>query len=89
MDDSLRTSTFSESQIVGILKEPETSAAVVASLGRRGLTRTVFCRYRNKYGGTSLPNVHQRPDGRLEQVPPLTSLPRHRLAREFAAGLFS
>ena len=47
----MKTSRFSEEQIIGILKEHEAGAAA-ADLGRRhGISRTVIYKWKARYGG--------------------------------------
>ena len=49
----MRKSKFSESQIVGILKEAESGVPVADLLRQHGISRTTFFKWRSKYAGAS------------------------------------
>ena len=50
----MRQSRFSESQIVGILKEAESGVPVADLLRQHGISRTTFFKWRSKYTGASV-----------------------------------
>jgi putative transposase len=47
----MRTSKFSESQIVGILREQESGRAVADLCREHGISAAAFYKWRSKYGG--------------------------------------
>ena len=53
----MRKSKFSESQIVGILKEAEAGIPVADLLRRTGVSKATFFKWRSKYAGASVPDV--------------------------------
>ena len=53
----MRQSQFSETQIVGILKEAEAGVAVNDLLRTHGISRATFFTWRSKYGGTSISDM--------------------------------
>ena len=53
----MRKSKFSESQIVGILKDAESGVPVVDLLRKYGVSKATFFKWRNKYGGASVSDV--------------------------------
>ena len=63
----MRKSKFSESQIVGILKEAESGVPVADLLRQHGISRTTFFKWRSKYAGASVAegvNAADHADGR-------------------------
>ena len=50
----MRKSKFSETQIVGILKDAESGVPVDSLLRRYGVSRATFFKWRSKYGGASV-----------------------------------
>jgi len=69
----MRRSTFSETRIVGILKDAESGVPVPDLLRKYGVSKATFFKWRGKYGGAY--NC-ERPHDRLGRVPPLTLLTR-------------
>ena len=53
----MRTSKFSESQIVGMLREAESGVPVADVLRRHGVSKATFFKWRSKYAGASVPDV--------------------------------
>ena len=53
----MRQSRFSESQIVGILKDAESGVPVADLLRQHGISRTTFFKWRSKYTGASVADV--------------------------------
>jgi putative transposase len=50
----MRKSKFSETQIVGILKDAESGVAVADLLRKYGVSKATFFKWRSKYGGASV-----------------------------------
>ena len=53
----MRKLKFSETQIVGILKDAEAGVAVNDLLRTHGISRATFFKWRSKYGGASVSDV--------------------------------
>ena len=53
----MRKSKFTETQIVGILKDAESGVPVADLLRKLGVSRTTFFKWRSKYGGASVSDV--------------------------------
>src|SRR3954451_13430901 len=53
----MRKSKFSESQIVGILKDAESGVPVADLLRKYGVSKATFFKWRNKCGGASVSDV--------------------------------
>ena len=53
----MRKSKFSETQIVGILKDAESGVPVDGLLRKHGISRATFFKWRSKYGGASVSDV--------------------------------
>ena len=50
----MRKSTFSERQIVGVLKEADAGVPVADLLLRRGVSKATFFKRRSKHAGVSI-----------------------------------
>ena len=53
----MRKSKFSETQIVGILKDAEGGIPVADLLRKHGISKATFFNWRSKYGGASVSDV--------------------------------
>ena len=53
----MRKSKFSESQIVGILKDAESGVPVGDLLRKHAVSKATFFKWRSKYGGASVSDV--------------------------------
>ena len=53
----MRKSQFSETQIVGILKDAEGGIPVADLLRKHGISKATFFKWRSKYGGASVSDV--------------------------------
>jgi putative transposase len=56
----VRKSKFSETQIVGILKDAESGIPVADLLRKYGVSKATFFKWRSKYGGASVADVKRR-----------------------------
>jgi putative transposase len=53
----MRKSKFSETQIVGIMKDAESGVPVGDLLRQHGVSKATFFKWRSKYGGASVSDV--------------------------------
>ena len=53
----MRKSKFSETQIVAMLKDPESGVPVADLLRKHGVSKATFFKWRSKYGGASVSDV--------------------------------
>ena len=53
----MRKSKFSETQIVGILKDAEGGVPVADLLRQHGISKATFFKWRSKYGGATVADV--------------------------------
>ncbi len=53
----MRKSKFSETQIVGVLKDAESGIPVNTLLRKYGVSRDTFFKWRSKHGGASVADV--------------------------------
>jgi putative transposase len=54
-----RTSNFTETQIVGILREAEAGAAVADLRRKHKISRPTFCLWKKKYGGVGVAELQR------------------------------
>ena len=59
----MQKSKFSETQIVGILKDAESGMPVADLLRKHGVSKATFFKWRSKYGGASVSDVRQLREG--------------------------
>ena len=64
----MRKSKFSESQIVGILKDAESGMPVADLLRKHGVSKATFFKWRSKYGGASVFDVKRLRELEAENV---------------------
>lgn len=55
----MRKSKFSETQIVGILKDAESGVPVADLIRTYGVSKATFFKWRSKYGGASVSDVRR------------------------------
>jgi len=53
----MRKSKFTETQIVGILKDAESGVPVADLLRKHGVSKATFFKWRSKYGGATVADV--------------------------------
>lgn len=53
----MRTSKFSETQIVAMLKDAESGVPVADLLRKHGVSKATFFKWRSKYGGATVSDV--------------------------------
>ena len=53
----MRTSKYSEEQIIGFLKQVEAGMPVKDVCRKGGFSRAAFCKWRAKYGGMDVPDA--------------------------------
>ena len=70
----MKTSTFTEEQIVGILREAESGEQTIGSVCRaHGISENTFYKWRKKYGGVDVPAIKrlrelEQENGRLKRL---------------------
>jgi len=55
----MRKSKFSETQIVGILKDAESGVPVADLMRKHGVSKATFFKWRSKYGGATVTDVRR------------------------------
>ena len=64
----MRTSKFTESQIVAILKEGESGVSVSDLIRKHGISRGTYFNWRSKYGGVSVSELKRMKDLEAENA---------------------
>ena len=75
----MRKSKFSETQIVGILKDAESGVPVADPLRKYGVSKATFFKWRSKYGGASMSDVKrlrelEAENAKLKRMRPRTNI---------------
>ena len=83
----MRKSKFSETQIVGILKDAESGVPVADLLHKHGVSKATVFKWRSKYGGASVSDVKLVALDRENDLDP-RDLPRHRGVEQIAQADF-
>ena len=55
----MKKSKFSESQIVGILREGEAGVPVAQILRKHGISHATYYNWKSKYGGAGIPELRR------------------------------
>jgi putative transposase len=66
----MRKSKFSETQIVGILKDAESGVPVADLIRKYGVSKATFFKWRSKYGGASVSDVKRLRELEAENATP-------------------
>ena len=66
----MKTSRFTDSQIIAILKQAEAGSPVPELCREHGISNATFCKWRAKYGGTDASLMFHMvgPDGKLKDA---------------------
>ena len=80
----MKTSKFSETQIIAILKEADSGVAVNEVWRRHGISSATYSKWKSKYGGLEASEVKrmrelERENQRLKQLSAELSLENHAL----------
>ena len=64
----MRPSKFSETQIVGILREAEAEVPVAEVIRKHGISRATYFNWRAKYGGVSVSELKRMKELEVENA---------------------